>query len=255
MTETQTAPGEAFKLTLRSRAELFKGNDDSVEIRAERTFPARRTALILCDVWNNHTCRSAVARLEAMVPRMDEVVNRLRERGVFIIHAPSDTMSHYEGHPARQRMIETPEVALPEPLPLPNPPLPVDASDGGCDDVPQCPEVRPWPWTAEHPGITIRYEDGISDSGQEIYSALRQRDIDHVLILGVHTNMCILHRSFGIKNLVRWRVNTVLVRDLTDTMYNPRMKPFVSHERGTELVIEHIEQHWCPTVLSDELVR
>src|SRR4051812_30574996 len=222
MNHTHPQSDEALSLTLRSRAELFKGSDDWVEIHAARAFPARQTALILCDVWNNHTCRSAVARLEAMVPRMNEVVNRLRDRGVFIIHAPSDTMSHYEDHPARLRMIETPAVELPEPLPLPNPPLPVDASDGGCDDVPPCPEVRPWPWTAEHPGITIRNEDGISDSGQEIYSALRQRDINHVLMLGVHTNMCILHRSFGIKKLVRWRLNTVLVRDLTDTMYNPR---------------------------------
>jgi hypothetical protein len=68
-----------------------------------------------------------------------------------------------------------------------------------------------------------------------------------------HMNMCVLNRSFGIKNMVRWRFNTVLVRDLTDAMYNPAMPPHVSHERGTELVIEHIEQHWCPSILSQSL--
>jgi hypothetical protein len=151
-------------------------------------------------------------------------------------------------------MIDTPTIDLPEPLPLPNPPLPIDASDGGCDDDPQCPQVHPWPWTQEHPGITILDEDGISESGSEIYSALCRRGIGTVLMLGVHTNMCILHRTFGIKNLVRWRVNTALIRDLTDTMYNPRMPPFVVHDRGTELVVEYIERHWCPTVLSDDLL-
>jgi hypothetical protein len=67
--------------------------------------------------------------------------------------------------------------------------------------------------------------------------------------------MCVLNRSFGIKNLVRWGVDTVLVRDLTDAMYNPAMPPYVSHRRGTELVIEHIEQYWCPTITSSELLR
>jgi hypothetical protein len=37
-----------------------------------------------------------------------------------------------------------------------------------------------------------------------------------------------------------------LVRDLTDAMYNPARRPFVSHDHGTELVIEHIEKYWRP---------
>ena len=31
--------------------------------------------------------------------------------------------------------------------------------------------------------------------------------------------------------------------------------PFVSHDEGTQLVIEHIEKYWAPTVSSDDLVR
>jgi hypothetical protein len=46
----------------------------------------------------------------------------------------------------------------------------------------------------------------------------------------------------------------VLMRDLTDTMYNSRMRPFVSHFQGTDLVIHHIEKHWCPTVTSADLL-
>jgi len=40
------------------------------------------------------------------------------------------------------------------------------------------------------------------------------------------------------------------MRDMTDTMYNSRMTPFVPHVRGTDLVIEHIERYWCPTIVS-----
>jgi hypothetical protein len=48
--------------------------------------------------------------------------------------------------------------------------------------------------------------------------------------------------------------NVVLMRDLTDTMYNPRRPPFVSHFSGTDLVVDHIEAHWCPTCTSADLL-
>jgi hypothetical protein len=71
--------------------------------------------------------------------------------------------------------------------------------------------------------------------------------------MGVHTNMCVLNRSFAIKQLVKWQVAVALVRDLTDTMYNPAMRPYVSHDQGTQLVIGYIERFWCPSLLSTDL--
>ena len=50
--------------------------------------------------------------------------------------------------------------------------------------------------------------------------------------------------------MTRRGVRCILVRDLTDAMYNPAQPPNVSHSRGTELVIEHIEKYWCPTIVS-----
>jgi hypothetical protein len=72
--------------------------------------------------------------------------------------------------------------------------------------------------------------------------------------MGVHTNMCVINRSFGIKQLVRWGLQAVLIRDLTDAMYNPAMRPYVSHREGTELVIGYIEKFWAPSVESRELL-
>ena len=48
--------------------------------------------------------------------------------------------------------------------------------------------------------------------------------------------------------------NVLLMRDMTDAMYNPAKRPQVSHFRGTELVIEHIEKHWCPTITSADVL-
>jgi hypothetical protein len=73
--------------------------------------------------------------------------------------------------------------------------------------------------------------------------------------MGVHANMCILNRSFGIRQLARWGIHCILVRDLTDAMYEPSSRPFVSHAAGTDLVIQYIEQHWAPTITSEQFLQ
>ncbi len=221
----------------------------------ETRWPASATALLLCDVWNRHTCPAAEARLERLVPRMAEVVTALRARGVQIVHAPSDTMPFYAGSPARERVLAAPAVPPPAAIAHDDPPLPVDATGGGCDADREEPSP-PWPWTREHPGIIIDESvDVIADNGRDLYAYYQQRGIRHVLIMGVHTNMCVLNRTFAIKQLVRWNVEVALIRDLTDAMYDPARPPYVSHEDGVRLIVEYIEKFWCPTVTSTEILR
>jgi hypothetical protein len=38
-------------------------------------------------------------------------------------------------------------------------------------------------------------------------------------------------------------------------MYNPRKKPFVEHSAGTDLVVKHIERHWCPSTTGATLLE
>ena len=111
-------------------------------------------------------------------------------------------------------------------------------------------------WSRQHPAIEIDEEcDVISDNGAELVGLYQQRGISDIVIMGVHTNMCMLGRSFAIKPMVRWGFNVALVRDLTDTMYNPGMPPYVSHDEGTRLVVEYIEKFWCPSILSADILR
>ena len=65
--------------------------------------------------------------------------------------------------------------------------------------------------------------------------------------------MCVLGRSFAIKQMVRWGMAVALIGDLTDAMYNPASPPYVSHAEGTRLVVEYIEKFWCPTILSGDI--
>jgi len=245
-------PAREIALRLRTRVEPFKGSGTWDEVSLERKVPVARAAILICDVWNQHWCRGATDRVDAMAPKMNAAVGAAREAGVLIIHAPSETMGFYADWPQRRRMQAVRRVAPPAPLPLSDPALPIDASDGGCDTA-----EKPWylAWTRQHPAIEIGEFDGISDNGEEVYGFLREQGIDTLLIMGVHTNMCVLGRSFGIRQMTRWGIRCILVRDLTDTMYDPKDPPHVSHEEGTELVVRHIESYWCPSILSDDLVR
>ena len=110
------------------------------------------------------------------------------------------------------------------------------------------------PWVRQIESIGIYDTDYITDDGAETWSILEQHHIDHVILVGVHTNMCVLGRPFGLRQLSRNGKHVVLVRDLTDTMYNPAMPPYVNHFSGTDLIIEHIEQHVCPTITSNQIL-
>lgn len=232
--------------------EAFKGSGIWDEVQIERRLPVAEVAILICDMWDKHWCRGATERVAAMAPIMDSVIKAARANGVQIIHSPSETTNFYTDTPYRQRVLHAPYHAPPPPFDLTTPhALPIDDSDGGCDTG-----ERPWhkAWYRQHPAIEIMGDDMISDDGQEIYNFIQERRIGNLLLMGVHTNMCILDRSFGIKQMTRWGIRCILVRDLTDTMYNPERPPHVSHERGTELVIQYIEKCWCPSVLSRGLL-
>jgi len=241
-----------FQLHLRSQLQPFKGSDEWHIVDLERSVPIEQTALLLCDIWNIHWCKSATYRCGKIAKNTNQVANSARQKGAQIIHAPSDTMDFYQDFEQRQMMKNLARVEMPQPLDLPDPPQPIDASDGGCDDEPQCKSGGPW--TRQDPVIEIGPNDGISDNGQEVYNLLQTKGISTLLIMGVHTNMCILGRSFSIKAMTRLGIDCILVRDLTDAMYNPRKSPFVSHQAGTNLVIGYIEKYWCPTILSQDLL-
>jgi nicotinamidase-related amidase len=232
------------------------GGDFAVVEEILRWDPGK-TAIVVCDMWDNHWCTAAAARVSEMAPRVNEVLKAARARKVFIIHCPSDTMKFYEGTPARQLAQNAPKVAPKVPLQRSckldlerEAPLPIDDSDGGCEIEGLAEKIV---WTRQHPAIEIVAGDAVTDSA-EAYYLMEQRGIENVMVLGVHANMCVLGRPFSIRQMVAQGKNVVLVRDLTDAMYNPKRPPFVTHAQGTALVVEHIETYWCPSITSADLL-
>jgi type 1 glutamine amidotransferase/nicotinamidase-related amidase len=271
---TSAVQAEELPLRLRSRVETSPGSGRFHTVTRSVTWDPKRTAAIVCDMWDLHHSLNAVRRAEEMAPRMNDVLRALRKRGVTIIHAPSSCMDFYAEHSARRRALEVPRSArLPDEIDqwchqIPaeqQGEYPIDQSDGGEDDDPE--ELRRWgeklaamgrnpraPWVRQTELLEISDQDYISDDGAEIWSILERHGRDQVVLLGVHTNMCVLGRPFGLRNLVRHGKHVVLMRDMTDTMYNPARAPFVSHFTGTDLIVAHIEKWVCPTITSDQLV-
>lgn len=247
------APEGTIRLKLRGRVESSPGSGQWNEVTLSREVPAAETAIIICDMWDLHWCTGASKRCDAIAKRMDPVLEAARAKGVQIIHAPSETMDFYDGTPQRLRaqLAPTAPTALDPPARPPEPPLPIDDSDGGCDTD----DTFYLAWTRQNPRLQIGKFDAVSDDGQEVFNLLHQLGVKHVLIMGVHTNMCVLNRSFAIRAMTRRGLNCILVRDLTDTMYDPKDPPHVSHDEGTALVVEHIEKYWCPSILSTDLLE
>jgi nicotinamidase-related amidase len=250
-----------FTITARSRIETSEGSRKFRVTSSQLEWKASETAIIICDMWNQHWCKGATRRVGELAGRMNRVVMKARDKGVLIIHAPSGTIGNYKGSPARKRAQDAPKAAnLPKNIggwctwineEEKKIGYPIDHSDGGCDCEPKCKQGSVW--RKQIDTIEILDEDAISDSGVEIWNLLEQRGIYNVILMGVHTNMCVLGRPFGLRNMARYGKNVVLMRDLTDTMYNSRMKPFVSHFTGTDLIVEHIEKFVCPTITSTTL--
>ncbi len=259
---------EPMRLHARSRVATTGTSQLKTFVAIDKTvdWQPSKTALIICDMWDDHWCRGAAERVAELAVPMNKLVHRARDLGVLIIHAPSTCVDFYKETPQRRRAQAAPFAKPPVELsqamrwgtrwcwpdPKREPDLPIDDSDMGCDCATKC-EIRS-PWTRQIALIDIEEPDAISDDGQEVYNLLEQRGIQQVLIAGVHLNMCVLGRSFAIRQMTTLGKQVMLVRDMTDTMYNSQMRPKVDHFSGTDLVVEHVERYWCQSTTGVDLV-
>jgi nicotinamidase-related amidase len=253
-----------LQLTLRSRA-AAPGQEPVPPTESKATWDAKKTAIIVCDMWDDHWCKSAAARVGELAGPMNEMLKAARARGVFVIHAPSTCTAFYKDTPQRKRAQAAPFAPTPVPLVATerwgtawNWPdakregvLPIDDSDMGCDCKVKC-EIRS-PWTRQTAAVEIAGADAITDNGQETWNLLAERKIDNVILCGVHLNMCVLGRPFAIRQMVRLGKTVALIRDMTDTMYNPDRPPGAAHFEGTDRVVEHVERYWCPSFVSTDI--
>ena len=254
---------ENLKPNFRSQSKAGAGAKGKTE---RITWKPEKTAIIVCDMWDDHWCKSASRRVGEMAPALNAMLKAARAKGIFIIHAPSSVVDFYKNTPQRNLAQKAPFAKAP--IKLSTSPrwgtawcwtdgkregvLPIDDSDMGCSCKGKKCEIRE-AWKRQNKLIDIAEGDAVTDNGQETYNLLVERGVDNVILCGVHLNMCVLGRPFAIRQMVKVGKNVALMRDMTDTMYNPERPPGVDHFTGTDLVIEHIEKFWCPSFTSTDI--
>ena len=256
-------------LTLRLQNETASGSFDT--ITRDEKWQGDKTALIVCDAWDYHHCLNAVRRLEQFAPRLNDVVTEARKRGVTIIHSPSDCMDAYADHPARKRAINATKADF-QPhdigswcsvIPAEERGVyPIDQSDGGEDDDPD--EHAKWaaeltemgrnpksPWKEQTKLIKIDADkDYITDKGSEVWNVLQEKGIDNVILTGVHLNMCVLGRPFGLRQMARNGKNVVLMRDMTDTMSTQKAGRMSATSKERDALSNMLKNMFAPRSLA-----
>ena len=245
--------GQKIRISLQKRVPSDLDAGSFIIVSNIEEWTPEETAVIICDMWDRHWCPDATARVAELAHSMNNVLSLARDKGVLIVHAPSDCMDYYKDYPGRKaakRYKDKKIAALANGDLLPSEKdavWPVDQSDEGCENG----EARPHKvWTKQIDALTIKDEDLISDSGAEVGAYFKKKGIKNVILMGVHTNMCVIGRSFGLRAMKKMGFNVVLMRDMTDLMYNHEMSPYVNHFSGLDLMVEYIETYVCPSVVS-----
>lgn len=271
------APPAAIDLHVR-RA----GADGAASEQVVRVSP-RVIGVVVVDVWDSHWDPVAAARVDALVPPLNESLDAARALGMTVIIAAADVPLTALRPAPEQRV----GVALATPPAFPGngfgrPPLVFPFNSAHPDQTQVPPDVsvpRSPQWTNLHPRLRVGPKDVVIDAERwtpaedpqgwegtafrELYSAAWSRGLTHLVFVGVHSNWSVPTKSFGMINMKRAGFTVLLARDLSDafsangmdwTQRPPRADASLAPDDGTRLVNAYIEQTFDGTLDSSDWV-
>ena len=239
-----TCPGAEIALSLQTR-----GPDGRIAVERKAIDP-HKVGIVVVDMWNYHWCKTAAMRVGSLVPRMNRVLDAARQMGMTVMLCPSDVVDNYVGWPQREKIFAMPRFEVP---PLLKVECPKPQDPGGC----ACGRERcvvNYGWDGMHPDLKIDANDLMPDTLEDVYSLCRQRGLTHLIYCGVHTQVCLLGKPMGLRNLKAAGLSCILARDLTDAHpgYDPARD--FTPDLNTSQVVEHFERYLAPSVnMADEL--
>jgi hypothetical protein len=216
------------------------------------TVDPHRVGVVVVDMWNWHWCKTSTERVAALVPRMKRVLEAAHEMGMVIFWCPSDVADNYVGTPQHEAASVAPRWPLPPLAQLDCPPAP---DGGGCT----CGKERcqgNYGWDGMHPDLQMYDGDYMPNDLETLYSLCKERGLTHLIYLGVHTQVCLLGKSIGLRNMTRAGFQCILARDLTDAhgKYDPEKG--ITPDKFTTEVVAHFEKYLAPTInFAQELKR
>lgn len=203
----------------------------------------KRVAIVVVDMWNWHWCKTSTERVSALVPRMNRALDAARRLGMTVFLCPTDVADNYAGTPMVERVLAVEPIALPQGPELVCPAAP---DGGGCTcGLERC--VVNYGWDGMHPDLVIGAEDLMPNDPERLYTICKQRGITQLIFFGVHTQVCLLGKSIGLRAMSRAGFQCALARDLTDA--HGRYQPGVeTPDDFTAKVVAHFEKHLCATL-------
>ncbi|MFO0890664.1 MAG: NPCBM/NEW2 domain-containing protein [Isosphaeraceae bacterium] len=232
--------------------DLQRRGEDGKPVRWTTKLDPRHVGVVVVDMWNYHWCKTAMMRVGALVPRMNGALDAARRLGMTIMLCPSDVVDNYVGRPQRERIFAMPRYPLP---PLEKVECPPAQDPGGCACGPERCVVN-YGWDGMHPDLKIGPDDLMPDSLEDVYSLCKERRLTHLIYMGVHTQVCLLGKPMGLRNLKSAGLSCILARDLTDAHpgYDPERQ--FTPDLNTSQVVAHFERYLAPSVnLADDLRR
>lgn len=209
---------------------LRHGTDDGIEcieeeiLHEERhwSLPAEQSALVLVDCWAEHFIRSHQENSGRIMQEvLAPVVEAARRAGVLVIHAPSP--NYIDIYPQWVAYASDRDLGFEPPAPIPAwPPAEFRnrAGEYAAYKRPEEPKVREWltdmsryriaDVLAPQPG------DFVIRTGDQLHRLLTHQHRLHLFYAGFATNMCILYRDYGTRDMGRRGYNILLLRDCTD---------------------------------------
>ena len=242
----RSAVAELVELSLQTR-----DPQNGVVITTPTKIDPAKLGVVVVDIWNWHWCKTAAARVDAFVPRMNVCLDELRGMGATVFLCPTDVVDAYVGTPQRERALAVKSLPLPEPMTFscPEPP-----QGPGCACIVRC--RGNFGWNAMNPRLTIGADDLMPNSRESLYTLAKRRDITHLLYMGVHTQVCLLGKDIGLRNMKMLGFECILARDLTDSHpdYDPARG--IDPDELTARTVAHFERYLCSTVnLQEQLER
>jgi nicotinamidase-related amidase len=254
----------ALRIMVRYLAMHSQGPDDNVEANIwpiEESFEIdpRAIALVLVDTWNKHPVRSHLESTgEVMRRRIAPLLPVLREARIPLVYAPSPDVA--PRYPQWQRRFGD----RPSPPPASGsawPPPELRARTGEYARYARRPGEKPpgyegpfpewWAWDGIADAIAPAPDDHVVATGQELHEILSERRVAFPFYVGFATNICVLHRDYGILAMGARGYVPILLRDCTVGIETHDTLPEML---ATRMAIHDVERRYY-TADSADLIR
>jgi nicotinamidase-related amidase len=216
------------------------------EIFRQEKVDSRKVAVVVIDPWDFHWCMTAAERVVAMIPRWNRALECARQMGMTIIWDPSDVAGTYAGYPQREKLLGQKLIPVPDVQEMP--PVKFTAPGGMCMCGPGIECIVDYGWDGMAPDLKMAETDFITSSTEEVYTLLKNRGIDHIIYMGLHTNVCLFGKPGALKFMVQAGLNCMLARDINDaiTIYDPAKG--YTPDTGTQQTDDDLERAGVPTI-------